>query len=523
MDIDLAPLLVIRELDDLAAAACAAVPRDRGKLAFCVLLTVGIPALVVEVADIHSLGTVFTCGKENTCRVVGNVRLEVVDALVHAVVADVFHLDARPVGERCVACPCVNIDFAPLLVIRELDNLVAACAAVPRERNKLAFCVLLTVGIPALVIEVVDIHGLRAFVACGKENACRFIGNVRLEVVDALVHAVVADVFHLDARPVGERCLACPCVDIDFSPLLVIRELDDLVAAADFKAPVQSGIDQLVVGVFLCVSAVYEPALAGEIGDVGGLGIGIRRACRKEVTLDVSGDRRREVVDAGIEAVFAVVIHQHTRPLHGAVAAPSVNINAGPVQVVGEPYRHIRGRRIGGRIGGSLGSGSDRSRSHGGGRYGSRRDCGRRLSGLSGRRSNCGRRLGRFSCRRLNIGRLLNTVVKHTLINRGRGVGGQDIDVRIDNLGMVDDKVVVVGVSVAELQDLNIEIDDCGSLGARLGLEGNGNKRLSVAVIGRLDTVGAGSVASDAAALDVGGIGVDNGVPAVCQTKDKIF
>ena len=88
---------------------------------------------------------------------------------------------------------------------------------------------------------------------------------------------------------------------------------------------------------------------------------------------------------------------------------------------------------------------------------------------------------------------------------------------------MVDDKVVVVGVAVAELQDLNIEIDDCGPLGARLGLEGNGNKRLSVAVIGRLDTVGAGSVASDAAALDVGGIGVDNGVPAVCQTKDKIF
>ena len=103
------------------------------------------PALVVEVGDIRCPGSFISCGKENTRRVVGDACLEVANALVHADVADVFHLDARPVGERRIACPRVNIDFAPFLVVGEFyDPCTAACAAVPRDRGKLAFCVLLT-------------------------------------------------------------------------------------------------------------------------------------------------------------------------------------------------------------------------------------------------------------------------------------------------------------------------------------------------------------------------------------------
>ena len=104
MNIDRSPLLVVREFYGLAVAALTAAfaaPRDSDKLAFAVLASVGVPALCGEIEYVGCLGTVFACGEADACCAFGNGRLVVINALIHAVVADVCHLDSRPLGKGC--------------------------------------------------------------------------------------------------------------------------------------------------------------------------------------------------------------------------------------------------------------------------------------------------------------------------------------------------------------------------------------------------------------------------------------
>ena len=412
------------------------------------------------------------------------------------------------------------------MLVGKLDGLAARSGILGRSLAPLVGDVIalaLVIGrVPALCVEVGDVYCLGSILARGEDDACGVLGNLRSVVYAAVFRVALTG--HCNARERGVLAAArCPCVYIDGAPVVLVGELDNLFAA-DLKSPVQRGINGLAAFILLCVSAVDEPALMAEISNVGGLGSSIRPACRKEVTLNIFGNRCRVVVDSGINAIFPVIVHQHTRPLHSAAAAPCVNINAGPLQVIGEPYRHIIDRRIGR----SLRSGSNRGR-----RYGCRRYGCRRLGGFRGCRSNRGRRYGSRSNRGgslsgfgsgcgLYVRILLYVVVEFACVNSGSGIGGKNIDVGANNLGVIDDIVVRLGIAVAELENLNVEIDLRFTLCARLGLEGYGNKCFSVAVVCRLDTIGNRSVASDAAALNIGGIGVDNGVLAVCQAENKI-
>ena len=492
------PLLVVGELDGAAFAATdfkapgkGSEDGRAGEVVDFGVLFVDKPTLGTEVGDIAGLRTFRTCGEAAACRIAGDGAFEVI--LTVAVVTDVGHFVTGPLIEVvAVSIPSVNINCRPAKVVGELDS------------------------------DVINRISPRLGDGFGNRIGNRLGDGIRYRLGDGIRHRIR----HRIGRRIGDRSRRGGLVLVGSLLLGVVkytrvysgcciggevgnvgaynlRIVDEVVLLVGTVAELQV----LYIQIYLCGALRVIERIEGH-GNKGNSAAVVSGEIKAVHIGSVTRDSAAVGSGYGIEVGGSESALCRTEEVVvSAVLVCVGGIDFKDILVVGQlplsVNHHIRLEVNPVSNGNLIGNGIK-----GGG-------CLREDVGVSSNRQRSGNRSG-------NIGLLLRVVLVNAGVNRGRGVAGQIGDVGTDNLGVFDE-VEGSTLTVGELHNLYIKIDEGFAGRARNGIEGDGNKGNSAAVIGsQRVAVKIGGVCLDAAFGLRGRRGVDNHIAGALGGTENV-